>query len=60
MTKTLYLKSGRTTRPVFSADVKTSRTVFEAMESMHIQDCVKRGLPVPSFEYQTHKDESDK
>ena len=61
-TVTLFGKVGRNRAPIFSIHVESPEQAdnhLNAHSSVFIQDCIKKGLPSPSFETEIHEDNQD-
>lgn len=61
-TVTLYGKVGRNRAPIFSIHVKSVEHAdvhLNAHSSVFIQDCIKKGLPSPSFDTEVVEDHQD-
>lgn len=61
-TVTLFGKVGRNRAPIFSVHVnhpEQADAALNAHSSVYIQDCIKKGLPLPTFETEIHEDNQD-
>ena len=49
MEKVLYAQIGRQRRPIFSADSKCDRGIFDAHKAACVNECIKSGSAMPVF-----------
>lgn len=60
MDKVIYAKSGREERPIFSANSRADKAVFDGVKAKFVVDCLNSGKPVPEFREEMRKTEEDK